>query len=484
MNTAIWIILVTVVFSTLLGIYAGRHVKMSLEMWTVGGRQFGVVLMWLLMAGDIYTTFTFLGAAGWTYSKGAPAYYILIYSTLAYVISFFLLPSLWEAGKKFGMHTMPDFFVSRYRNRFLGIAVAVIGIVSILPYLQLQLTGLGIIVQVASHNAISANKAILISFMLTCVFVFTSGIRGIAWVSVVKNIMMISAVVVVGIGIPYYYYGGIGKMFHVLINEKAHHLIFPGSTTNYSTLWVMSTVLLTSMGFYMWPHNFGTVFSARNASTIKRNAIIMPFYQIPLLLILCVGFTALLVIPGLKNSDMALLEIVKKTFPDWFLGFVGAAGAVTAMVPAAILILSASTLFSKNIFKDGFNPKASETSVINLSRIMAIVITALALFLSITLPSTLVRLLLIGFNGVAQFFPGVVLGLFWKRITANATIAGMIAGICTVIILMITKQDPFHGFNGGFVALSINFMITIVLSIISGKKPLDNPFAEAVTNSI
>jgi solute:Na+ symporter, SSS family len=175
MNTAIWIILATVVFSTLLGIYAGRRVKMSLEMWTVGGRQFGVVLMWLLMAGDIYTTFTFLGAAGWTYSKGAPAYYILIYSTLAYIISFFILPSLWEAGKKFGMHTMPDFFVSRYRNRFLGIAVAVIGIVSILPYLQLQLTGLGIIVQVASHNAISANKAILISFILTCVFVFTSG---------------------------------------------------------------------------------------------------------------------------------------------------------------------------------------------------------------------------------------------------------------------------------------------------------------------
>jgi solute:Na+ symporter, SSS family len=296
--------------------------------------------------------------------------------------------------------------------------------------------------------------------------------------------MMISAVVVVGIGIPYYYYGGIGKMFHVLISEEPHHLIFPGSTTNYSTLWVMSTVLLTSLGFYMWPHNFGSVFSARNASTIKRNAIIMPFYQIPLLLILCVGFTALLVIPGLKNSDMALLEIVKKTFPDWFLGFVGAAGAVTAMVPAAILILSASTLFSKNIYKDGFNPKASETSVINLSRIMAIVITALALFLSITIPSTLVRLLLIGFNGVAQFFPGVVLGLFWKRITANATIAGMIAGICTVIILMITKQDPFHGLNGGFVALSINFMITVVLSIISGKKPSDNPFAESVTNSI
>lgn len=318
MNTAIWIIFVTVVFATLLGLYAGRHIKMSLEMWTVGGRQFGVVLIWVLMAGEVYTTFAFLGAAGWIYSKGAPAYYILIYITLSYVLSFFILPSLWDVGKKFGMHTIPDFFVTRYHNRFLGIAVAIISVVSILPYLQLQLTGLGLIVQVASNNAISANKAMLISFMLTCIFVFASGIRGIAWVSVVKDIMMILAIGVVGIGIPYIYYGGIGKMFHVLISEKAYYLIFPGTTSNYNSLWVMSTVLITSMGFYMWPHTFGSVFSARNANTIKRNAIIMPFYQIPLLLIVCIGFTALLVIPGLKNGDMAFLEIVKKTFPIGF----------------------------------------------------------------------------------------------------------------------------------------------------------------------
>ncbi len=37
------------------------------------------------MAGEIYTTFTFLGGSGFAYGKGAPAYYILCYGTLAYV---------------------------------------------------------------------------------------------------------------------------------------------------------------------------------------------------------------------------------------------------------------------------------------------------------------------------------------------------------------------------------------------------------------
>ena len=50
---------------------------MTLEQWTVGGRSFGALFVFLLMAGEIYTTFTFLGASGWAYSKGAPALYVL-----------------------------------------------------------------------------------------------------------------------------------------------------------------------------------------------------------------------------------------------------------------------------------------------------------------------------------------------------------------------------------------------------------------------
>ena len=65
----------------------------------------------------------------------------------------------------------------------LGVMVAVIGVVSIIPYLQLQLTGLGFIVEVSSNGAIRSNVAILLAFVLTCAFVFTSGIRGAAWVS-------------------------------------------------------------------------------------------------------------------------------------------------------------------------------------------------------------------------------------------------------------------------------------------------------------
>ncbi len=82
---------------------------MSLEQWTVGARGFGTLLMFLLMAGEIYTTVSFLGASGWAYSRGGPTLYMLAYLTLGAIVSFFVLPPVWELGRAHKLQTQSDF---------------------------------------------------------------------------------------------------------------------------------------------------------------------------------------------------------------------------------------------------------------------------------------------------------------------------------------------------------------------------------------
>src|SRR3982750_689188 len=78
-----------VAVGTAVGFLARLPHKLDLEQWTVGGRGFGLVLVWLLMAGEVFTIYTFLGASGWAYSKGAPVLYILGYAPLSLVVSYF-----------------------------------------------------------------------------------------------------------------------------------------------------------------------------------------------------------------------------------------------------------------------------------------------------------------------------------------------------------------------------------------------------------
>jgi solute:Na+ symporter, SSS family len=453
----------------LAGFYARSHHKMDLEQWTVAGRGFGTVLVWLLMAGEIYTTYTFLGVSGWAYSRGAPVLYVLAYQPLMYIVAFFILPAAWEAGRKYKLQTEADFFQCRYGNTYLSAFVALVGMIFLLPYVQLQLTGLGIIVEITSYGGIHRTPAMIVAFALVAAFVFVSGVRGVAWVSVIKDVLLLFAAVFVGIAIPYIYFGGLGKMFTALAQTKPAHLIMPGATKDLGHLWYVSSVVMTGLGFFMWPQNFAAAFTARSGKVLRRNAIVMPLYSLTMPLMIFVGFTALLVLPKLSNGDLVLLTIVRNTFPAWFLGIIGGAGALTAMVPGAIQLLSASTLFAKNLFRPVLAPNMSDRQVAVLAKVMVLVLTVGALFLAIRSSISLVALLLLGYSGVAQFFPGVVLGIFSKRASGPAVFAGMICGVAVAAFLGLTKRDPWMGWNAGFLALCLNFAVVGVTSAFQRK---------------
>jgi len=461
---ALSIISAIVAVGSLAGFYARSHRKMDLEQWTVGGRGFGTILVWILMAGEIYTTFTFLGASGWAYSRGGPVLYILGYQPLMYVVSFYVLPYVWEVGKKYKLQSQADFFELRYGSKYLAAFVALIGVVCLLPYAQLQLKGLGLIVQVASFGAISPTAAMIVAFALVSGFVFVSGVRGVAWASVIKDLLLLFAALFIGIAIPRIYFGGIGGMFSALAQAKPQHLVMPGATKNLGHGWYITSVLMTACGFFMWPQNFAAAFTARNARILRRNAVFMPLYSITMPLMVFVGLSALLVLPKLSDGDLSLLTIVRNTFPAWFLGVIGGAGALTAMVPAAIQLLTAATLFAKNLCRPILAPGMSDQKVARLAKIMVIVLALGALYLAIQTSISLVSLLLLGYAGVAQFFPGIILGLFSKRVTTSGVFAGLAAGVIITSVLMLTNRDPWNGMSAGFIALCANFAITIAIS--------------------
>ena len=473
---ALSIISAIVAVGSVAGFSARFQHKMDLEQWTVGGRGFGMMLVWLLMAGEVYTTFTFLGASGWAYSRGGPVLYILGYQPLSYLVSFYVLPQVWEAGRKHKLQTLGDFFQVRYGRTYLSSFVALVGMIFLLPYVQLQLTGLGIIVEVASYGAIHRTPAIIIAFAIVAGFVFVSGVRGVAWASVMKDFLLLFAALFIGIAVPHIYFGGIGRMFAALVHAKPEHLVMPGATKNLGHTWYMSSVLMTALGFFMWPQNFAASFTARSGKILRRNAIFMPLYSITMPLMMFVGLTALLVLPKLSNGDLALLTIVRNTFPAWFLGVIGGAGALTAMVPAAIQILTAATLFSKNICRPVLAPRMTDGHVAALAKIMVLVLTSGALYLAIHSSVSLVSLLLMGYAGVAQFFPGVVLGLCSKKISGTGVFAGILCGVAAVAFLILTKRDPWMGLNPGFIALCINFA---VVGAISSVRPADIEDANA-----
>ena len=118
-----------------------------------------------------------------------------------------------------------------------------------------------------------------------------------------------------------------------------------------SVAWFVSTVLLTALGFFMWPHSFARLLHGARARVFRRNAIILPIYQLILLFVFFVGFAAVLKVPGLKGADtnLALFKLVTQQFSPAVVGIIGAAGVFTALVPGSLIAMTAATLLSKNL---------------------------------------------------------------------------------------------------------------------------------------
>ncbi|AJI24540.1 sodium:solute symporter [Priestia megaterium] len=477
MNSALIIILLFLVAAIFLGIRSTKGKDMNLEQWTVGGRGFGAVLVFVLMAGEIYTTFSFLGGSGWAYGKGAPALYVLIYISLSYVLSYWLLPVIWKYARDHKLVSQPDFFVSKYKSPYLGVLVAAVGVIAVIPVIVVQLKGLGIIVSQASYGAISMPAAIWMGAISLTLYVMISGIHGSAWTAVIKDIMMLAVIGFLGIYLPFHYYGGYGPMFEAVNTAKPGFLKFPEQGLSVS--WFISTVILLVLGFYMWPQVFSSSYTAKNAKVFRKNAIISPLYTLMLLFVFFVGFAAILKVPGLSGGDvdLALLRISIQTFDPWFIGIIGGAGLLTALVPGSMLLMSASTLLAKNIYKP-FAPQASEGRIARLAKSFVPVVALISVYFTLNGGTTLSTIILMGYSLMTQLFPSLLFSLKKNNfVTKQGAAWGIVAGIIVVAYITISGStigtlfpslpQQMKDINVGFIALLVNFIVMWAVSMLT-----------------
>jgi solute:Na+ symporter, SSS family len=281
--------------------------------------------------------------------------------------------------------------------------------------------------------------------------------------------------VFLGIYFPVHYYGGYGEMFHAIDAAKPGFLTF--KPTGQSVLWFQSTVLLTTLGFYMWPHSFAAVFTARRERTFRRNAMILPLYQLILLFVFFCGFAAILKVPGLTGGDidLSLFKLSIQTFDPWFVGVIGAAGVLTALVPGSLILLSAATLIANDILRP-LSPGLSEDKVALTARALVPLVALAAVYFTLQGGTTIVALLLMGYAFVTQLFPAVICSLMARNpMTKLGATAGILAGVAVVAYVTLTQSTfvtlfPFlpataNDVNIGFAALIVNVIVSVVVSL-------------------
>ena len=459
-----------------------------LDEWGLAGRRLGTVVVWFLLGGDVYTAYTFIAVPALVFGAGAIGFFALPYTIIVYPLVFLILPRMWSVAHKHNFITAGDFVQGRYGNKWLVLAVAITGIVATMPYIALQLLGLQVVIGAMGVGTVGfyGDLPLIIAFVILAAFTYTSGLRAPAMIAVVKDTLIYITVLAMVIVIPVEV-GGYGKMFAMIPPAKL--LLAGPKDGNLGQFSAYATLALGSaFALFLYPHTMTAVLSSNSREVIRRNAAYLPAYSFMLGLLALTGFMALAVgvdkLPEFApqfaqyKSNFAVPALILHTFPDWFAGIAFAAIGIGGLVPAAIMSIAASNLFTRNIYVQFIRPNCTPKQEAQNAKITSLIVKFGALLFIIFLPlQYAIQLQLLGGIWISQTIPAVIVGLYtrwlnpWALITGWA--AGLIAGTWMVASLSFQSAVFPLAVDGltvpgyaALYALVINFAVSIVLSLL------------------
>jgi SSS family solute:Na+ symporter len=441
--TALTVFVLLFVFITVLGFIAANWRRGDLGLlneWGLGGRRFGSFVIWFLLGGDAYTAYTFIAVPALVFGSGAIGFFAVPYTILIYPLLFLFLPRLWSVAHRHGYITAADFVRGRHGNRWLALAVAVTGIVATMPYIALQLVGLEVVIGAmgVQFQGALADLPLIIAFVILAAFTYTSGLRAPAMIAVVKDALIYITVLAMVIVIPIEL-GGYHKMFAAVPAAK---LLLappkPGSLGQYSAYATLA--LGSAFALFLYPHTITGVLSASSRGAIRRNAVFLPAYSLMLALLALTGFMALALgvdkLPEYAaqfaryKANFTVPALILHAFPAWFAGIAFAAVGIGALVPAAIMSIAASNLFTRNIYKEFLRPHCTDAEEARNAKIVSLVVKVGALVFILGLPTQYaIQLQLLGGIWICQTIPAVIVSLYTRWLHPGALLLGWAAGI-------------------------------------------------------
>lgn len=438
------------------------HTNSGIGEFLVGGRSFPAWLVYFLAAGEIYSIGTMIGLPSGIYAKGASyGVWFLGYILLAYPVGYFLAPLIWRAAKKYGAMTLPDVFGRHFKSRPLELTACLVMFAGLIPWGQYQFIGLQVVL---TNLGVHLTKvtAVILAAIIAFIYVSVSGIRSPAFVAILKDALMIAAIVVIGV-LALSHGGGVTKTFHSA--AVPHGLVT--MTGGPTIVFAMTTIVMQSVAFYLGLSS-SYIFPAKSERAVKSSTVWMPLYMLMYPFLIFATYYGVSHNKGSKSPNTIFMVIAKELMPDWVLGIVAAAAGLSGILVLAVTALSLGGVVTRNVVP---HVAVSQQRRITTVVIGAFIIIAAAVTLTgTTLMLTVLTLMYVFF---AQLIPCWIGIFFFKGLRPGPICLGMLTGVAMGIIFYLWAPT-MGGVNSGMVSMAGNVLVAVIGSILS-KKPSADP---------
>ena len=454
-----------------IGLYAYKATN-NFDDYILGGRSLGSVVTALSAGASDMSGWLLMGLPGAIYLSGLSEVWIAVGLVIGAWLNWLLVAGRLRVHTEVQHNalTLPDYFTSRFgdKKKILRIISAFVILIFFAIY-----CASGMVAGARLFESLFGwdyTTALWIGAIATISYVCIGGFLAISWTDTFQAGLMIFALLLAPV------------MTYLAIGENAQQVtqivesVRPLANNLFSDL---STVAILSsmawgLGYFGQPHILVRFMAADSLKSIPAaRRIGMTWMILCLIGAVSVGYLGIAyfqTFPELSsvvnnNHETVFIEITKILFNPWVAGVILAAILAAVMSTLSCQLLVCSTTLTEDLYKAFIRKTASQNELVWVGRLMVLIVAILAIFLAMNPNSKVLGLVAYAWAGFgAAFGPVIILSLFWKRITLNGALAGMIVGTVTVILWKnIMGHTGVYEIIPGFIFAWISILIFSLL---------------------
>jgi sodium/proline symporter len=407
----------------------------NLPDYILGGRRLGGMVAALSAGASDMSGWLLLGLPGAVYASGMNQVWIAIGLTLGAFLNWQFvaarLRNYTEATDN--SITLPDYLENRFedQSKILRIISAAVILLFFTFYTSSGLVSGAILFE--KSFGLDYSTALVIGSLVIVTYTFLGGFLAVSWTDFFQGTLMFLALIVV----PVVALNKIGGWDKALIKISAINSEYVQIYSEMTVLTVIS-LMAWGLGYFGQPHILARFMAVKSHKEIPKARLIgMSWMIVSLYGAIFTGFIGIAYYADnpLVNPETVFIGLSHVLFNPWISGCLIAAilSAIMSTVDSQILVCSSAV--TEDFYRGIFRRDASQRELVWISRFSVIVIAILALIIARNPGSRVLELVAYAWAGFgAAFGPVVILSLFWKRMTRNGALGGIITGAITVVI--------------------------------------------------
>jgi SSS family solute:Na+ symporter len=439
----------------------------------------GRAMTWPLIGASLYasnlSSTTLVGLAGAAYGTGISVYnYEWMAAVVLVVFAVFFIP-IYLRSK---VYTMPEFLGRRYdrRSRTYFAILTLVG--NIIVDTAGTLYAGGLVLQIVFPD-VPMWETIAIMAVLAGLYTIAGGLVAVIYTDAVQAVLLTVGAIVVAVKA----FMAIGSWDTVLAATPPEMLSLVRPLDDEFLPWLGLLTGVPLLGFYFWCTNqfmVQRVLSARSVHHGRLGALFAGLLKLPVLWIMVLpGTMARVLYPRLENPDLVYPTLIFDLLPAGLLGLVVAGFLAALMSQIDSTLNSAATLVTMDFVRVR-RPSLDDRQLMWVGRATTAVFMVFAATWATRIEQfgSLFHYLQ---NVLSYIAPPVVavflLGVFWRRATAQGAFAslmtGLVLGVGLLVLNLTVWEQGLHFLYVGTVLFLICTMVHVGVSLATPAPQLD-----------